>query len=450
MRPGRGPARGPLRSRTGVLLAIAALAALFPRAGAADPAPQERLKEIQRETRATQGRVQQLTRTAAELAAEQDRLRRQIRDAGRALQEQEAKVGAIEERLAALAADEAATAQELASRRAELERSLRGLLVVARLPDGFATLVGTSPVDTRRAAVLLGGSASRLEADATALRGTLDRLATLQADAARERERLAGATAALAERREALRASLAEREAALASTEAARKAERERLAKLAGEARDVKQLIERLAAEEQRRAQEQARQQALEAARAQAERKTQAEMEARADAAAREAREAEVRANKPTEVASLTPQAAMPRVQAPSGATGVILPVRGRVVSRFGDPGERGQVEKGLKIATAPGAAVYAPIDGKVIFAGPFRGYGQLLILAHGDGYHLLIAGLGRIDANVGQAVALGEPVGFMAEEAGTEPLLYVELRRKGEPVNPQSWLAQAERKVDG
>jgi septal ring factor EnvC (AmiA/AmiB activator) len=448
MRPGRGPARGPLRSRTGVLLAIAALAALFPRAGAADPAPQERLKEIQRETRATQGRVQQLTRTAAELAAEQDRLRRQIRDAGRALQEQEAKVGAIEERLAALAADEAATAQELASRRAELERSLRGLLVVARLPDGFATLVGTSPVDTRRAAVLLGGSASRLEADATALRGTLDRLATLQADAARERERLAGATAALAERREALRASLAEREAALASTEAARKAERERLAKLAGEARDVKQLIERLAAEEQRRAQEQARQQALEAARAQAEMKAQAE--ARAEAAAREAREAEVRANKPTEVASLTPQAAMPRVQAPSGATGVILPVRGRVVSRFGDPGERGQVEKGLKIATAPGAAVYAPIDGKVIFAGPFRGYGQLLILARGDGYHLLIAGLGRIDANVGQAVALGEPVGFMAEEAGTEPLLYVELRRKGEPVNPQSWLAQAERKVDG
>lgn len=417
------------------------MAALSSRAGLADPAPQDRLKEIQQETRDAQGRVQQLSRSAGEIAAEQERLRRQIRDAGRALQTQEAKVGAIEEHLAALAADEAVVAQELTERRAELERSLRGLLVVARLPDGFATLVGTSPVDTRRAAVLLGSSAGRLESDAAALRGTLDRLAALQADATRERERLAGATSALAERREALRASLAEREAALASTEAARKAERERLAKLAGEARDVKQLIDRLAAEERRQAQEEARARALEEARA------KAQMQARAEA---EARQAAAREQKPTEVAAVMPQAAVPRVQAPSGEGGVILPVRGRVVSRFGDPGERGQSEKGLRIATATGAAVYAPIDGKVIFAGPFRGYGQLLILAHGDGYHLLIAGFGRIDANVGQTVALGEPIGFMAEEAESEPLLYVELRRKGEPVNPQSWLAQAERKVDG
>lgn len=431
------------------MLALAAFAALVPRAGLADPAPQDRLKEIQQETRDSQGRVRQLSRTATEIAAEQDRLRRQISDAGRALQMQEAKVGAIEEHLAALAADEAAAMQELTQRRAELERSLRGLLVVARLPEGFATLVGTSPVDTRRAAVLLGGSAGRLEADAAGLRESLDRLAALQADAMRERERLAGATSALSDRREALRASLAEREATLASTEAERKAERARLAKLASEARDVKHLIERLAAEERRRAQEQARQQALEEARAQAQ--IQAQIEAQAAQIQAEARERPP-AGMPgaTEVAVLTPEAAVPRVQAPSGAGGVILPVRGRVVSQFGDPGERGQSEKGLRIATATGAAVYAPTDGKVIFAGSFRGYGQLLILAHGEGYHLLIAGFGRIDANVGQTVALGEPLGFMAEAADGEPLLYVELRRKGEPVNPQSWLAQAERKVDG
>jgi septal ring factor EnvC (AmiA/AmiB activator) len=426
-----------------IALALALLAALWPRAGAAETDPQLRLKELQQETRDAQGRVQQLTRTAKEIATAQERLKRQVREAGRELQAQEARVGAIEEHLAALAADEAALADELTQRRAELERSLRGLVVVARLPQGFATLIGTSPVDTRRAALLLGGSTSRLEADASALRETLDRLAALQDEATRERERLAGATAALAARREALRASLAERETALASTEAARRAERERLAKLAGEARDVKQLIDRLAAEERRRAEEQAQERARQQALEQAQARAQMEAQVRAQADALAEREAPR-----TETAALTPPAT--RVQPPAGEGGVILPVRGRVVSRFGEPGERGQAEKGVRIATGPGAAVYAPSDGKVIFAGPFRGYGQLLILAHGDGYHLLIAGFGRIDANVGQAVALGEPIGFMAEEADGEPLLYVELRRKGEPVNPQSWLAQAERKVDG
>lgn len=437
-----------------IVLVGAALAAVWPREGLADPAPGDRLQEIQQETRDAQKRVQELSRSAATIASEQERLRRAIRDAGRALQNQEAQVGAIEEHLAALAADEAAMADELRQRRAELERSLRGLVVVARLPEGFATLVGTSPVDTRRAALLLGGSAGRLETDATALRETLDRLVALQADARRQRERLAGATSALEERRQALRASLAERDAALAGAEAARKAERERLGKLAAEARDVKQLIERLAAEERRRTQEEAHQQALEQARARAQMQAQVQAQVQALSEARnqaaagaEAREAANSERQPTEVAALT---LAPRIQVPSGEGGVILPVRGRVVSRFGDPGERGQVEKGLKIAATLGAAIYAPTDGKVIFAGPFRGYGQLLILAHGDGYHLLIAGFGRIDANVGQAVALGEPIGFMAEEADAEPLLYVELRRKGEPVNPQSWLAQAERKVDG
>lgn len=442
-----GPARGPLPSAVRIAFVAVALTAALPRDGAADPAPGNRLQEIQQETRDTQKRVQELNRGVAAIAAEQERLRRAIRDAGRALQTQEAQVGAIEEHLAALAADEVALAEELRQRRAELERSLRGLVVVARLPEGFATLVGTSPVDTRRAALLLGGSAGRLETDAAALRETLDRLAVLQVDALRQRERLAGATSALAERREALRASLAERDAALAGTEAARKAERERLGKLAAEARDVKQLIERLAAEERRRAQEEARLQALEQARAQAQMQAQVRAQIQALAEAHSKTAAEAEAASPTAMAALTPA---PRIQAPSGEGGVILPVRGRVVSRFGDPGERGQVEKGLKIAATTGAAIYAPTDGKVIFAGPFRGYGQLLILAHGDGYHLLIAGFGRIDANVGQTVALGEPIGFMAEEADAEPLLYVELRRKGEPVNPQSWLAQAERKVDG
>src|SRR3546814_20553792 len=104
---------------------------------------------------------------------------------------------------------------------------------------------------------------------------------------------------------------------------------------------------------------------------------------------------------------------------------------------------------RGIRIETRSGAQVVAPADGKVMFAGPFRGYGQLLIIAHGGGYHSLLAGFGRIDRSVGQWVLAGEPVGQMsatqagpvqagqakagASGTGEKPVLYLELRRKGE-----------------
>jgi septal ring factor EnvC (AmiA/AmiB activator) len=90
---------------------------------------------------------------------------------------------------------------------------------------------------------------------------------------------------------------------------------------------------------------------------------------------------------------------------------------------------------------------VIAPHDGKVVFAGPFRDYGLLLIIDHGEGYHTLLAGLGRIDASVSQWVLAGEPVGQMGpERAGSarasKPRLYIELRHDGRSINPLPWLA--------
>ncbi|MBL0930093.1 MAG: peptidoglycan DD-metalloendopeptidase family protein [Alphaproteobacteria bacterium] len=86
-----------------------------------------------------------------------------------------------------------------------------------------------------------------------------------------------------------------------------------------------------------------------------------------------------------------------------------------------------------------------APFDGTVAFAGPFRGYGLILILEHSGGYHSVLAQLGRIDAVVGQAVTAGEPVGRAgASEQGT-PVLYLELRRNGQPVDPTPLLFGAE-----
>jgi septal ring factor EnvC (AmiA/AmiB activator) len=87
---------------------------------------------------------------------------------------------------------------------------------------------------------------------------------------------------------------------------------------------------------------------------------------------------------------------------------------------------------------------VVAPFDGQVDYVGPFRGYGTILIIDHGGGYHSMLAGLGRVDAKIGEWVVAGEPVGTLPDsgkpdDSGT---LYFELRQDGHPVDPQLSLA--------
>ena len=128
----------------------------------------------------------------------------------------------------------------------------------------------------------------------------------------------------------------------------------------------------------------------------------------------------------------------------PAEKASLVLPARGKVVIGFGDEVDAGE-SKGLQIATRPGAQVVAPFDGQVVFQGPFRGYGEILILEHAGGYHTLLAGLGRTDAIVGQWLLAGEPVGVMGPAAGSSsglsPELYVELRQDGPPIHPLPWL---------
>jgi septal ring factor EnvC (AmiA/AmiB activator) len=84
------------------------------------------------------------------------------------------------------------------------------------------------------------------------------------------------------------------------------------------------------------------------------------------------------------------------------------------------------------------------------MFAGPFRGYGLILIVEHPNGYHSLIAGLGRIDTKVGQRVLAGEPLGVMGTPPDGNPDLYFELRRNGQPINPQRGLPASDGKGQG
>jgi septal ring factor EnvC (AmiA/AmiB activator) len=130
------------------------------------------------------------------------------------------------------------------------------------------------------------------------------------------------------------------------------------------------------------------------------------------------------------------------------------LPVNGVRIREYGAPDGVGGTEKGLSIAARPSAQVTAPCDGWVVYAGPFRNYGKLLILNAGGGYHVLLAGMELISVDVGQFVVTGEPVAAMGSKAqavaavaaeARQPVLYVEFRKDGTPVDPGPWWAASE-----
>jgi murein hydrolase activator len=114
-----------------------------------------------------------------------------------------------------------------------------------------------------------------------------------------------------------------------------------------------------------------------------------------------------------------------------------ILPVTGRLLSGFGETGATGP-QRGIALAPSGGAQVVAPAAGRIAFAGPYRGYAHIVIIAHDGGWSSLVTGLGRIDVAVGDAVVQGAPLGVA--EPG-HPRVMVELRKDGAPVNPMEFL---------
>jgi murein hydrolase activator len=133
------------------------------------------------------------------------------------------------------------------------------------------------------------------------------------------------------------------------------------------------------------------------------------------------------------------------------------LPAQGRRVKRFGDADVAGSTLKGMSLQTREEARITAPADGWVVYAGEFRSYGQLLIINAGGGYHVLLAGMSRIDVSLGQFVLAGEPIAVMGNSAppsqgddSSRPVLYVEFRKDGRPIDPDPWWAEASEKVQG
>lgn len=403
----------------GILLALAP--------ASADETPRQKLRAVEHELKQERTQQEQLTRQADALALELETLRVDGIHAAEAVQTREAALSTLEAQLQSLGANEAQKREAITRNQAEKAMLLAALARLALNPPEVLALGPLAPEDAMRTGILLGSTVPRLQSEARSLSLALGELHRLREEI--ESKKLAAELerSGLENDRQRLddliQRKTALRDAALQGAEETR----QRLAKLSSEANDLHDLILKLDAERKAR---------------DADRQAQVAAIPRPDATIR-----------PETVTPLpaSPGPNRPRTLRPfDKARGdMVYPVSGTLALRYGELDEFGVTSKGLTLITRAGAVVVAPYDGQVEFAGPFKGYGQILIIEHGDGYHSLLAGLDRIDGAVGDRLVAGEPVGAMS--AGEpKPRLYLELRHNGQPINPLPWLATRDEKVSG
>lgn len=402
---------------------IAALVSLAFAVSAGTPEEQrleENRKAIELRARETQERAAEQQHLADEAAKREHRLRQERRDAVAREQRHAEEVKRIAAEIARLGEDELAKRAALQRQDAGRQQVLAALLRMAGNEPAFLVALPGKPLDNVQGALAFRAMERELERRSTLLTAALEDLRRVRGAAEEARGHATVERAALADETQRIERMLIESADDQRRAAGERKKLAEQAEKLRSEARDNEELIAALVKQRQ--------------AREEAERKARDEEE----------KKAALR----LQSASLPPPTTSPHLaerpkdlrQGPPVRGGMANPVSGRIVRNYGQTDAAGSASKGIVFGAEARSRVVAPYDGQVVYAGPFRGYGRILIIEHGGGYHTLLSGLGRIDCAVGQWILAGEPVAVMGEQSGAG--LYVELRRDGQPVNPLPWLA--------
>ncbi|QND57280.1 murein hydrolase activator EnvC family protein [Mesorhizobium huakuii] len=321
----------------------------------------------------------------------------------------------------------------LVARRDVLAEVLGALQRMGLNPPPAILVKPEDALSSVRSAILLGAVVPELRQQTDSLLADLKEQTRVTASIEAERARLTEAVGEQVAEKKRLGMLLEAKQKLEADTQAQMTAEQQRSEQLAAKASSLKDLISSLEAQAD---------------------KTRKAAEAAKAAAAGQPADDQT-GDKTASLAALpVPEGNRLTAAAPFSALQgqIALPVTGRIKRRFGADDGNGAVMLGDMLATQSGAIVTAPADGNVLYAGPFRSYGQLLILNAGDGYHVVLAGMSRISVVTGQSVLAGEPVGAMGEarvastsvskNGNATPELYVEFRKDGKPVDPAPWWA--------
>jgi murein hydrolase activator len=390
---------------------------------------EQELEKLRGEQRKAQENEVKLKREIESLGDDRKKFNQQIIEAASRVVTVEDTIARTQTRLESLDDRERLLRSSLDLRRDVVADVLAALQRMSRRSPPALMVRTEDALTAVRSAMVLGAILPEMRQQAEALAADLGEITELRGEMTAERARLGRDLLTMTMERHRLSLMIDERQKRLGDAERALTDERQRAAQLGRQAEDLNQLITKL-------------EQGLENS-------------------ARSARAATGVGKTGPDLAALKDAGRLTPAVAFAAAKGMLpLPVSGARIKEFGASDGLGGTEKGLSIATRPSGQITAPCDGWVVYAGVFRNYGQLLILNAGGGYHVLLAGMERISVDLGQFVVTGEPVAVMgggAQSAAVtaggsgQPVLYIEFRKDGIPVDPGPWWAANEgQKVRG
>ncbi|PLK27178.1 murein hydrolase activator EnvC [Novosphingobium sp. TH158] len=361
------------------------------------------LLQAQREGAAARARAESLEAEAARAGQAADRTAREAAAAAARIQEAQASIAAREADMRLIDRQREDLRAQLAQRQLPVVRLTAALQRLSRRPLALSLLRPGSLRDTVHMRAMLDTMLPQVQQRTAALRSEIDRGKALRDKAEAAVASLKQEQAELGRRRQVLAGLETRQRLDMRQTSGSADREAERALALAEEARDLDSLTARLG---------------------------------EAGALRQQLAQLPGPVMRPA-----NPQAAQfavaERVQptaAATGAPGFVMPVQGRLIAGFGASVPGTPRSQGIALATRAGAQAVAPAGGRIAFAGPYRGYGSIIIVDHGNGWTSLITGLAQVDVAVGQSVVGGSPLGIAGPG---RPVVSLELRRDGKPVNP-------------
>lgn len=396
-----------------ILLALPTLAP----SGHGALAQEQQIETIEQQIESARAREERIAAEIAAAITEQDGVAEKLAAISQSIQAQEGTIGGSEDELKRLASERAGLLVSLGEKQDVLSELLAGLQRLEQNPPPALVVEPNDILSALRGAMLLGTIVPELQAEAGQLVAELDRLKQLEARITERKAAVAGEIARLETARRDLNGLVLRKKDLVSRGNADLEDEKKRIAALGEKAKSLKQLLASVA-EERKRAE------AKRAANAEAEEKERLRQE-----------ELQRR----------------PRMEFAEARGKLAFPAQGQIMRRYGEKDSLGVEAQGLMIATRKAAQVTAPADGKVEFAGPFRSYGQVLILNPGGGYRVLLAGMKNVTPAVGEFLRAGEPVGEMGDGPASvtlfgevvqdgRPVLYIEFRNSSEAIDSGPW----------
>ena len=386
------------------------------------------LAKMEREVQAQNLEHKKLQAQATQISLELTRISKDMIASAKQIQNSEEKISRMESELETLRADLKKAEENFVVEDDNLIKTLSALQNLALKPTEALFVQPLTPVEIIRSAMLLREAVPYLQENAARIREDLEKIEAQKNLVEKQVARIIRQKKILEKEHEQMKALVQRKSKIRNAVEIKSVKAKKKVEQLASQANDLRDLLNKL--EKQR--QEKLRRQ-------EEERRRLAELKAaEARRAAEETKKLEEKQR--ADLIKFKPEVINEVGENFVKAKGHLLrPARGPVVTAYGEQMSKGVTSKGIIIKTRSQAQVISPYDGTVIFAGPFRGYGNLIIIEHGQGYLSLLAGLEEVDCELGQMLLAGEPVGQMPESGDAR--LYVELRKDNHPVNPLTWI---------